>query len=92
MHYGMTCSRHYYIDLGLKLCGGTTDLSLADFKILVASKHQYPNFNMNVQFLQKPHKYKMRDKEIFVDVLILHGLGMCNSILVPEKLTESGIS
>ena len=24
-------------------------------------------------------------------MLILHGLGMCNSILVPEKLTESGI-
>ena len=64
---------------------------MADFKILVASKNQYPNFNMNVQFLQKPQNNKKRDKEIFVDVLILHGLGMCNSILVPQKLTGSGI-
>ena len=90
-YYAMTYSRRYYIDLGLKLYGGTTDLSLSDFKILVASKNQYPNFNMNVQFLQKPQNNKKRGKEIFVDVLILHGLGMCNSILVPQKLTGSGI-
>ena len=89
--YGMTCSTHYYVDLALTLRGGNDNLTLADFKRLVASKKQYPNFTMNIQFLQTPQNSKKRDKEIFVDVLIFHGLGMCSSSLVPQQLSGSSV-
>ena len=89
--YGMTCSTRYYVDLAVTLRGGNGNLTLADFKRLVAGKRQYPNFTMNIQFLQTPQNSKKRDKEIFVDVLIFHGLGMCSSSLVPQRLSGSSI-
>ena len=55
----------------------------------LCKKKQYRNFAQYVQFQQKPQNSSARDQAIFVDVLILHGLGLCNDIPIPEKIGTS---